>query len=175
MDASCYFPKVIKLLSWFQHNVGIVRIRRYQSNLPAIPHYPFPVPHSPFPIPQAKRLHRKVAIDTGDDDVATGGAKRTVDDKEVSIADSIADHGIALHLNEERGCWSLDQQLVQVKRRFLILLGGRGKPCDNRAGHLCVLAHAYTRLYLSFGCLQRGQTQSAGRSSNATPSCSAGS
>ena len=33
----------------------------------------------------------------------------------------------------------------------------------------------YARLNFSFGCLQRGQSQSAGRSSNATPSCSAGS
>ena len=48
---------------------------------------------------------------------------------------------LLLCLHEERGCGSLDQQLVQVERRFLILLGGRGKPRDHRAGYLCVLTH----------------------------------
>ena len=33
----------------------------------------------------------------------------------------------------------------------------------------------YAGLNFSFGCLQRGQRQSSGRSSKATPSCSAGS
>ena len=56
--------------------------------------------------------------------------------------DSLAYHRLALNLDEERGGGSLDQELVQVEGRFLVLLGGRGKTCDNRAGYFCALAHA---------------------------------
>ena len=40
---------------------------------------------------------------------------------------------------------------------------------------LNVKRFAHALLNFSFGCLQRGQRQSSGRSSNATSSCSAGS
>ena len=39
----------------------------------------------------------------GDDDIAAGGTERTVDDKEVAVVDSLTNHRLALHLDEECG------------------------------------------------------------------------
>ena len=137
MDTSCHFPEVIQLLSRPKNNNWVFRICRLESNflfpiprflfpiprsLFPIPSSLFPIPSSLFPIPQSKRLHREVAVHTGDDDVAGSGAERTVNHKKVAILYSRARHGIALYADEERGGWPLHEKFVQVKRLLLVLL-----------------------------------------------------
>ena len=97
------------------------------------------------------------------------------------------------------GCWAekkyyADRKLLQ---KYFCVMGGKlgknpplllglrlgydkaetgNRACEGVTGLASASAlFNYARLNFSFGCLQRGQRQSAGRSSNATPSCSAGS
>ena len=70
--------------------------------------------------------------------------------------------------------------LCFVTPRFTPTFGSIFK--NPKAGGFCLgiyrllaFLSSYAGLNFSFGCLQRGQRQSSGRSSKATPSCSAGS
>lgn len=117
MYAGRNFPEVIQLLSRTKNNSWVFWICRLESNLL------FPTLCSLFPLSSyAKRLHRKVAIHTGNDDVAGSGAQRAVNHKKVAILYSRAYHGIPLHTDEERGGWPLHKKFIQVKRLLLILL-----------------------------------------------------
>ena len=135
MDASRHFPEVVQLLTTLENDNREIRIGRLKS-------YLFPHPSSLIPLHAAVGLDREVAIYAGDDDIAAGWAERTVDDKEVSVVDSLADHRLALNLDEERGGGALHQQLVQVERRLLVLFGGRGESRAAPCGHFVRSFHS---------------------------------
>ena len=97
MDADRHLAKVVEFLSGAEADDRVGGVGGFEANSVLV---------------AAVGLHREVAIYAGDDDVAAGGAERTVDDKEVSVMDSLADHRLALNLDEERGGWTLHQQLV---------------------------------------------------------------
>ena len=55
-----------------------------------------------------------------------------------AILGILADHRVALDAHKVGGRRPLHQQLVQVERSLLVLLGRRGKPRDHRSGYFCL-------------------------------------
>lgn len=110
--------EIIKFLSRFKDDIGEFGIGRLQPNADSLR-----VLSSSLPIP----FDGEVSINGSDNDVAVRGRKRTVDDEQVSVMNTVSDHRFAGDPHEESRGGTLDQQRIKTERRFEILFGRRRK------------------------------------------------